>query len=140
MKSFKLELPAGVLTEAVIDELRAKMQAVADSIPEPRREAARQQTEELIDELREVGPALLSARTVLGMVRDCIKQIEELPRTVRAIAQTLDAPSHIFELGGAACELIAAQAMLECAAATLQATLDCEHCRPEPASSKERPS
>jgi hypothetical protein len=140
MKGFKLELPDGMLTEAVIEELRAKMKSIADSIPEPRREAARKQTEELIDELREVGPALLSARTVLSMVRDCIKQLEELPRTVRAIAQALDVPGHIFELGGAACELIAAQAMLECAAVTLQGTLDCEHCKPEPASSKERPS
>ena len=50
---------------------------------------------------------------------------------MRGIAQTLGTPSHIFELGSAAGELIAAQGFLEMAKTALEEYLACDHCKPK---------
>lgn len=139
MKTIKLELPEGQLTEEVITQLRVKLEeAIAGrSISEAGRAAARKQTEELIAQLKSQGPALVSARAVLAIVRACMEQLDELPRTIRAIAQSLDTPGHIFELGGAASEMIAACGLLSLVERTLEDTIGCDHCQPEPEPSKE---
>jgi len=140
MKSFKIELPGGQLTEQVVDELRSQMEEAVREAPESKRAAAREAAEDLIGELRARGPALLSARSALTLLKDCSRQLDRLPETVRAIAQMLDSPSHIFALGGAASELIIVQGLLGSAADALREMLACDHCKAESEPSKERPS
>lgn len=139
MKTIRLDIPEGQLTEEVITQLLAKLEKeMAEStLSESSREAARKQADELVAQLRSQGPAIMTARSVLTVVRACMGELEGMPRMIRAIAQTIDTPGHIYELGGSASELIAACGLLSIVERTLQDTIDCDHCIPKPPPSKE---
>jgi hypothetical protein len=137
-KFLKLEIhagPDGQVSAFDAERVRAKMyEEVAERVPESHQQEARGKVDALIGELLREGPAALSLKTVLTAITSAIETLDPLPRAVRNVAQTQDAPLHIFNLGGAASELIAARAMLEMAKETIETHLACEHCKhtPEP--------
>lgn len=141
MKFIKLELEGGadgVLSEKQLDEVSAKMREVIDKqLPESEREEARRRADELVAELRgKTGPQL-SAQSLIALLGEAERALEKLPRAIQAIAQTIDTPSHIYDLGGASSEVTTALAAVYQAKRALESMLSCKHCQPETEPSKE---
>ncbi len=133
-KFIKIELEpnadGSVLTPSQAEDVRQKMySAIGEDIPEKARQGAREAADQLVAELLSSGPAAFSAKSVIAGITECTRILDSMPRAVRAIARSLDTPSHIFELGGAASELIAAQGFLEMAKTSLEDYLKCNHCK-----------
>lgn len=126
-KFLKLELKTDA-NGSNLEEVRQKMYAAIDeNVPETAREKARKQADDLVSELLRDGPAALSAKSVIGAIIAATDAIEDLPRAVRRIAQTLDTPSHIFDLGAAMGNLVSACGHLEMAKQALEEYLACDH-------------
>ncbi len=132
MKTKFLELEMKPGKDGVnLEDVRAKMHAaINENVPEKARESARKQADELVAELLRDGPMALSARTIIVAITSALESLDGLPRAVRGIAQSLDTPSHIFELGGAQSEIVAAMGFLEMAKTSLEEYLACGHCKP----------
>jgi hypothetical protein len=135
-KILKLELKPDangeVLTAENVEQMRQKMYtSIDDNVPEKARDGARKQADELVAELLSGGVRALGARSCIAAINVAIDAIDGLPRSVQTIAQTLDTPSHIFDLGGAYHQIIAAHGLLELTKKSLEDYLECDHCTPK---------
>ena len=140
-KFLKLELRPDasgvVMSESNLEEVRQKMYAaINDNVPQKARESARAQADEIVAEILKNGPHAISAKSIISAIDTALEALEGLPAGVRAIAQSLGTPSHIFELGSARTELIAAMGFLEMAKTALEEYLTCDHCKPAAAPKK----
>ncbi len=135
-KFLKLELKPDasgvVMNESNLEEVRQKMYAaINENVPEKAREKARAQADEIVAEILKNGPHAMSAKTIIGALNIALEALDGLPSGLRAIAQSLDTPGHIFELGGARSQLIAAMGMIEMTRTAIEEYLACDHCKPK---------
>ncbi len=121
--------PDGKLSPEGSAELRQKM---LDALKASAGEQGMAELEKLIEEkLKEVRTQPLSRMAAVGlrdMLKSSIDGLEYLAKGTRGLAQRLDEPSHIYELGGAGLAIITAEDLLAIALENIEHVLACASC------------
>jgi len=133
-KYIKLEVEevSGKLDEPMLAELRDRMLAVVDEKIQddgPDKQKAVEQVDKVIEAVRSGGVLHGSTTSINNVIAQLVQALEPLPRAIRAIAQSIDRPAHIFELGGVYNALVASLGLLSHAKESLEEHMACEECK-----------
>jgi hypothetical protein len=125
MKAFKISAklgPDGKLTAEGLQEAMKVMIDALDLSPGERRDLER----ELAEQLAEAPLVTLSVRSMIRCLERVEKLLEDMPDGVVALAQAVDSPPQIFQLGAVMELMSAAQRMAGEARTHLQHIIKCQ--------------
>lgn len=127
----------GHIEEAILKALTMEGDLSPDAV-----QRARKQLREHLDQLKGKNIAAVSAESMRVAIKSALDLLDQMPEAMMGLAQSVDVPSHIFDLGAARGSLLTARHELECAARALEHFIECcaEDALAKPATQETQPA